>query len=457
MMSLKNLCINLIVGKFERFYFAFTASNDKNLRLLFEFLQRKFSLELIKGLTNDRKLKDEYLDFLINKHLNYLNTKWLESSKYLYSTVDIFRRLPNLTRIQSRNCFNEVLKNVAEFCPNIVEIDINNSNVTDNGIQYLCEIKNGVAPCPKLKNIFLHLTGVTDIGVENLIRNLRSLEKIYHEDVPNILHSIRKENLSESENIQFNLIELEFFKPRFYRLKLYTNFTDVLTSCLTLCPKLETFICSILREEHLNLLSNRCLKNLHLEFEDRKANMDNFLEKNGGKLTCLNVAYCTLSVYILNKYCPNLKKFTGCNIDFRGNHDTFKLSFTSLTNCEFKDIESSSNKAVCLLLPSSPKLETIALRFCNISLEMKTEILNWSQKSCAKKITLVNDSFNIADEIEFLKRILSYGSSLEEMRLGVASSFWGPHERNIVENLKRHAENLPNKPSVIFEEFSIYR
>lgn len=117
---------------------------------------------------------------------------------------DIFHRLPNLTRICFNECGDENLENVAKFHPKVVAIGVCLSNVTDNGVENLVKSKNGMVPCPELKNIFVFPSKVTDKGDECLIRNLSSLERTGHVNVPLLLLSIHQENLIYV--LVFNLI-----------------------------------------------------------------------------------------------------------------------------------------------------------------------------------------------------------------------------------------------------------
>lgn len=117
MYSLEKLCLDLIVQNFERFYYAFTVSKDECVQRHFQFLQRRFSVQLATGLCIKETLKEEYFKLLINEHLNLLFGAWFKNSQCLNSTECVFRRLHNLTRICFKNCGDEILENVAKFCP----------------------------------------------------------------------------------------------------------------------------------------------------------------------------------------------------------------------------------------------------------------------------------------------------------------------------------------------------
>lgn len=213
MFRLEKLCFDLIVKEFERFNYAFTTTKDKNLQQDLEYLQRRFSSKLAMALSigSDIKLKEEYLGFLFNRHLEYFNVLWLKNSTYLNSVKDFFFQVPNLTRIDFTNeelNADVLLKNVAKFCHEIVNINLIYSSATDNGVKYLCEIKNGMPVCPKLKNLFITGSLVTNRGAEYLIRNLPTLEKFDYPDLPLVLHSMHQQNSSKSEKVYLLVIYL---------------------------------------------------------------------------------------------------------------------------------------------------------------------------------------------------------------------------------------------------------
>ena len=178
MISLKQSCINVIANKFDRFHFAFCVTNDEILMSDLMFLQRFFTSELGSELCKKGKMKDEYLDFLMNEHLNILDENWFVDSFYLYLMKDNIDRFPNLTKVSLANtCNDEILKKIAEFCPHVVEINASNRFVTDTGLKYLCKNEKGKVPCTNLKELTIGKSSVTDEGLAYLIQNFHLWKK----------------------------------------------------------------------------------------------------------------------------------------------------------------------------------------------------------------------------------------------------------------------------------------
>lgn len=446
MFTLEKLCLDLIVQKFERFHFAFTISKGKNQQRNFEFLQRRYSGKLAIQLHAVKRLKEEYFEILVNKHLDIFYGEWFRESRYLNSNADTFRRLPNLTRICFRMCDDEILKNVATFCPKIVEIDVSYSHVTDKGVNYLCETKNGTVPCPKIKVIFIEYTHVTDRGAECLIRNLPLLERIDYANIPQLLHSIYEKELRETGKIKiYNLVELTLEGDSL------PNYTTVLGTCLKVCPKLESLICYISDAMQLNIPISTYLKKLHLMscLTDADITINNLLKLNGSNLTCLKIGLCTMSISLLGAHCPVLKEFSANHVRFTDgdNDDDANSNFAVLTKCRFRTIDPSYQKAICLLFSSSPTLESVSFKNCRLSLELKTQILNWCKIPSPKKI--IFKDFYLEDEKEFLMDILLNGPYLNELSVSRCSFNRISKFEEAKETLRNLCKTLSHKPKFV--------
>ena len=440
MLSLEKLCLDVIAYKFERFHFAFSVSQDDNLQRNFEFLKRIFSVQLATALFQKKQMKEKYFEFLMNEHLNFLDCKWLKSSRREKSLEDIFCRLQNLERIRfTSDNGDEILENISNFCPNVTEIDARSSRITDNGLRYLCERKNGTVPSPQLKKIFIVPSCVTSKGVECLIRNLPSLERTDYVNVPPLLHSIYKESLSKFEKLHYcNLIELDFSEC--YGSAIYT---DILKTCFSVCPKLESVYCVIAKKDELDLLTNYPLKKLKIYFlaDFPKINVDNFLRKNGRNLSTLCITKCSVSISLLAIHCPILKEFYADRVNFT--HDVhLKPKFRSLIKCSLSNTDPSDDESICLLFSSSPVLETLSLTCCTLSLQMKAHILGWCKNSSAKIV----DFWFLKLEMEFLNDMLKSCSSLKKMFLIDCSV----DVQDPKEVLLSTAKILPNKPEIYF-------
>lgn len=455
--SLEKLCLNFIVREFERFCFAFTVSEDETLQQNFKALQRRFSVKLAKSLHEDSYLREEYFGLLINEHLDFLDGEWLEyldflDSKWLenccyLNPMENISCLKNLTQICFRYCGkDEVLENVAKFCPKIIEIDVRNSDVTDNGVKYLCKTKNGTVPCPEIRNILIEKSCITDIGAKCLIRKLPLLEKIDYQNVPVLIHSIYEENAPTFQNVHsYNIVKIDLLG--FQNLPYYT---EVLKTCLNVCPKLKSIACPITEKKQLDLFSNIHLKKLYFIMWDisPKINLDSFVKMNGCNLTSLHIKNCKISISVLGKHCRVLKEFIIHDVNFTDEDDKIEIIFPCLNVCYFSKTRPSDTKGFCLLLSSSPKLESVSLFNCKLSLEMKNQILRLCKNPCMKKFEF--DQLQL--EMKFVRDILLSCPSLKEMCLN--DCFFDVDETKIIVYIL--SKSLPNKPFIFFMRSTLF-
>ncbi|KFM82284.1 hypothetical protein X975_19275, partial [Stegodyphus mimosarum] len=73
-LKLEDLCLRNITDNFTIFNSAYSTSNDASLQRNLEFLQRVYTIDLIKRLWEARQLTNEdYLKLLINKYLKELD------------------------------------------------------------------------------------------------------------------------------------------------------------------------------------------------------------------------------------------------------------------------------------------------------------------------------------------------------------------------------------------------
>lgn len=440
--SLENLCLNLVVEKFSLFHSAFSKSADLNLQHNFEFLQRAYSLKLATELHKRSLFKDEYFDFIFNEYVEFLDGKWLSDPYSSYYQVSrncripiakVFSRLPNLkTMVCLKTCDDKILENVAKFCHKIVKIDIRNSDVTNKGIKYLCKVENGKVPCPKIKHLLIENTQVTNEGLTCLIKNLPVLETIDSANVFEIIYSLYKDGFIRD----YNFVDIDMLKLD----KIELN-ADLFKVCFTVCPRLKSFACCIFTEGQLDAITND-LNRLHLKFvkKGRNINVNPFLESKGSKLSSLSIYNVTMSISILAKCCPKLKKLCISHVTFLDDDVNSSSNFNCLVECNFKhfnDDESPLNKAISSLL-SSENLQSISFSFCFMSSTMKYLILN-----CCKNNKIKIVSFEcIIVEGQFMMEILRNCSTLTHLNINVCDLLG--YKRPLYEL----AERLPNKPII---------
>lgn len=390
MHSLKYICLNFIVDNFERYHFVFSTSGDNIIKEAFEVLQRKFSFQIVGDLYTKNKIKDKYLDVLINRNLKVLDADWFNSGLEERLCENVFSRLPNLRVLCFRNnCKDEILKTIAKFCLKISKIDVRYSSVTDNGVKSLCTNYTGKASCTELKKLYIASTNVTEEGVKYLIQNLVSLEIIDYSELPGLLYSIHKNDLSEIKEIKsYNITTLNLLK---YSRVQYFN--DLLNICLRMCPRIKSLACPLLDEQQSFVFLN--LQNLFLKNRETNVKIcaNIFLKENGRNLLFLNIHNCLISVSVLAKSCPRLSNLCLNKISFLlddGDDDYDQLRFHNLKSCclEAAKNELPTARAVRKLLLFSANLEFISFKSCVLTVDMKSDILKCCEICSIKTINI---------------------------------------------------------------------
>lgn len=379
MSSLENACVKLIIREFTRYFIAFKKTDNATLKHHLNFLHRNYALEIITKLYSAGKWQYVYLEFLLNPNLKQLNCHWLRSLN-----EGILKRLPNLTKISFLyDCRNEHIKLIAKHCPQLQELNVKCSRVTDEGIIYLCRNENGKIACPQLKILFVVYTRVTGKCINYLVQNLPSLEKIdYSSTIPRLLYTLHKDD-STDETRKYNLTSLDF--TYVYALP---NFTDILKICLAVCPRLQFLeLRHISSQEQLDLFKNFHLKRVHLNIEHQNINTANFFKENGFRLSHLKLENCAVSMSDLTVSCPKLNSLWITDVTFTDSENSSQPIFNCLTKCTISFYEdSTSNKTIQSILLCSPKLEYIGFTCCTLSRETKIHILQYCEKRTMKKI-----------------------------------------------------------------------
>jgi hypothetical protein len=86
----------------------------------------------------------------------------------------MLKYLPNLTHLSVCNVSAKFFQNVGMHCPNMSELHVNYSDITD-------EVTAWVSKCPKLELVELYDNRqVSPVGYAQLIRANPREEKIYH-------------------------------------------------------------------------------------------------------------------------------------------------------------------------------------------------------------------------------------------------------------------------------------
>lgn len=367
---LVNLCFKIIICEFARFYFAFKKTNNATLKHHLNFLQRNYSLEIATRLYEIKKLYSEYLEFLLNANLKQLNCHWLNDLN-----ENTLKRLPNLTKISFLwKCQDEHLKIIANHCPQLLELNVKSSHVTDKGIEYLCQSL-------QLETLFVNFSEVTEKGIKYLIQNLPSLQKVdLNSTIPQLLYTLHIEDWTEAR--KYNLTSLNFGVA-----SSSPNFINIFKICLAVCPKLKSLEwCLISSQQQLDLFKNLQLEDLDLHIVGQIINTTIFFKNNGFHLSYLRIENCIMSMSDLTISCPKLHSLWITNVTFIDNAP--QLIFKCLVKCNmfYYTDDNASTQTIHSILLCSPKLEYIGFTCCNLTRETKTHILQCCENRILKKI-----------------------------------------------------------------------
>lgn len=360
------------------------------------------------------------------------------SSIQLTRSHEIICYLPNLRSFTCQTFCNDlILENVAKLCPDIQEIDIKGSMMIDKGIKRLCKTENGEALCTKLKKLYVENSNIRDEDVEYLLKNLPSLEILDYPNLPFVIYSLHRKDLSSLNKVQpYNIIKLNI--TRFYTSAFYE---DILKVCLSVCTHLKSLRCVFFKKDYLSLISNLSeLGDLTLEnIPGSNINIDELLKSVGSKLTYLSMDHCTVSVSVIAECCPRLEILKLNSVHFLLDSDS-KPIFNSLSSITFENYNiPKCVKAITLLLSSSTKLESLSFETCHLfSSEIKALILKTCELYPIKKISFCA---SVIDK-DYIKDLLFNCHSLKY--LNIVGFFDVDQELELLD----FAETLPNKPKI---------
>lgn len=355
---------------------------------------------------------------------------------------DIICCFPNLKCfIFYESCKELILKYIAIFCPNIQEISLKgSSSLSSEGVKYLCKNENGEALCTKLKKLYLHYTYIAVNDVKYLLKNLPSLETLDYHDLPLVLYSLHKDDLSSLAKVKsYNIISLDLSY-----CATYPSYSNIRKVCLSVCPNLKYLSYSLLKNDELNSFPKLpYLEQFYLEcVSTSKINVDKLLKDVSGKLTSLTVKNCTLSVNVLAESCPHIKvlEMNKVRLLVDGNSRPM-LNCLSSFKFENSDISKSAN-AISFLLSSSEKLISLTFETCNLlSFDIKAAILKCCELYPIKELSFCD----CVIEKDYIKELLLNCHTLS--CLNISGCLNMKHE-NIFLKL---AETLPNKPKLVFD------
>lgn len=334
---------------------------------------------------------------------------------------------------------DSILKHVATFCPNIEEMNLGYSVVSSESVKYFCKNEKGEAPCTKLKKLNIEHTVIFDDHVKYLLQNLPSLEIVVYRNLPRVLYSLHKNDLSSLAKVKpYNItaLDLNYSVGDPYS-------ADVRKVCLSLCPHLKSLIIPLKNDEISFFPKLPDLEQLHIMSKVSKPanNIDKLLKGLYEKLTSLSITGCTISLSVLYESCPCIKELYLIMVHFLVDDDSKPL-FNLLTSLTFENcIVEKNMKAMCLLLTSSEKLESLTFNRCKLeSSEIKAHILKCCELNPVNKISFEGCSINK----RYIKDLLLNCRTLNY--LNVYGRFDSDDEDE--DELLEFAAILPNKPKI---------
>ncbi|KFM70183.1 hypothetical protein X975_23498, partial [Stegodyphus mimosarum] len=431
-----DLCLTKIISSFEIFNYAYGMSIDPFLQRNLEFLQRAYSAELIARMSTERKLCANYLKFLLNRFVKDLDFSKFDSCPWesvLDGATEIAENLLKVTFDEEMffqhherlkgfiellqnvkhlflpfECDDEIVKIISRSCPNLIELDLYVSTVSDDALRSLCSARFG--SCIRIlhlrslsrneKIIASILTSMPCLEILNNFYLVQALQFLHRYDLfTNKLNAVKKYTLTH--------LNLSCVQP--------SDCAEALTICTVLCPDIRNLSCCVYMQNHIDLLCNfNKLQDLDLNYsEEDLLDLNNFLKIKGLNLISLQInGRFLVYISVLIENCLKLEKLCLLRL---------KLQWTKNVNvCNLKRMERLkifsisipylSTEDLSLLLNSSPNVVCLSL---STTLHLKSAIL----KNCdLKKLKYFNIVYAVLD-VNFVTLILKSCTSLKILNL----------------------------------------
>lgn len=484
MLNLKVLCFQKIVNNFQRYNLAYLSTEDENLKLHLEFLRRVYSLKIVKELHKKHTLRREYMDFLINRHLKMIDTRWFEKfsldpvfekiheigpalkTLLIHGNFDciewekIISHVPNLKAVSYQDyCDDEFIRYIATYCPLIESIDATGSiRVSDQGVRYFCCNKSGKAPFSMLREFLIDSTNVGNDGVKSLIQNLISLENIEFQNLGQVLYSLHECDLVKGINTLNKVTSYSLTRLSLIHLSSTTVYDEILKISISVCHHLKSFACCVREDKQLEMCYMLPeLEELYLyclicdedgDYFTCKTSIDNFLKLKGRMLISLHLCHFKVSTSIIAQHCPHLYSLHLNNV-WGVSFDVVVPLFLNLEKIYLDEI--CNIEQVISFLSSSPNLKHLFFKECSMEFsDMETQLLK-----CFEHWKLINVGFISCECVysELLESILIKCSSLKYLNLaGCKLDFNEDHHLGKVRKLEFISCILPNKPVILYDE-----
>ncbi|XP_035218846.1 uncharacterized protein LOC118192063 [Stegodyphus dumicola] len=409
--NLQSLCLKSIACNFDRFNAAFYSEERKSFLMYLEILQKLYCDQILEKLADERSVKNEHLNFFINKYTKQLDLQNLRfcdfkaiserledvgkviikfsmaGIKHFYSRDYFFSHLTKvqILELADTNCTDRSLRIISENCPDLKSLDIYScENVTDEGLMYLCEKKL----C--LESLNVECTSASYKGVACVLKSIPSISKLHFSNVPRALFEATGLNdpLAEKKEKVFNLSNIVIINNS---LRPKNHLTEILKVCTRLCPMVNDLVVTeILSNEQLFLCNSfENVQTVYLSCSEIVPSLcsNEFLQIRGENLRQLNLSNFLVSAEVIAKCCPNLEALTLQKPIFQGvkqlNSDEMHVNFPCLKVLKFQTATFDSKESLNLfeyVIASSPNLEEIIMHFCVFPEQIDEVILKYPKK-----------------------------------------------------------------------------
>lgn len=469
--TLELLCLDVIISNFDRFCASF-CSEENNLKFHLEFIQRRWSSRILQKLFEKCLLKDEHLQIVINKYTkeldfqtvlhcegetvihrlkeigNVIEKVSLKDVPVFFNLNSVWNYLFNVQTVdlQHTNCTNVTLSLISENCPHLKNLNLFGcSKVNDVGLIHLINYKLS------LESLNVEGTGVTYKGLASVLKNIPSLQKLWHGNVPRAIFEILGLNDSLGTattdkifNLNNMVITNNSFRPE-------NHLVSILKVCHSTCPYINDLtISEIVTEKQLSLCSLfPDLKSVNLQcslVSKHGLSINNFLQIRGERIQSLSLLSFSLSLGVLLKNCPNLECLT---LDYPNFENIPQcdpdLSFTNLKLFNLHNflVSEENIKSLCCIISSSPNLEELNMIRCELVDEITHAILSYP-----RNVRALNFS-NTSVEASFLEEVLKVHKKLKILRID--NSGITPDE---YDDLMDVADNLENKVHILWADYT---
>ncbi len=257
------------------------------------------------------------IDWLLQPSLKRLDLDALFDAGRLFGDVNArckavlragLARLASLTHLTLRGkCDDLMLFQLAANCPDLQELSVRDSDVTDAGLKALCGLSENDGGCFDLVSIDLtNCVGVTVDGGACLLRHLPQLTNLHYDRVAEAIEVVAKSDkrfLNGERTL--NITRLDQFAD-FYDFSAHPHILNTVRSA---CPKLESLLFYVSDEGCKHLSELRGVKYAQIETKDVGVGF-RLLTKSYSDLVFLQLTFRSMSASHLQDVannCPRLE------------------------------------------------------------------------------------------------------------------------------------------------------